>query len=694
MRTTDPQAKVRRAAIQALGRIGPAGAVEIPAFFRDQDDGIRHFAAETLGAAGDEAAAAVCAEQLKTAGPDVKRSALLALGRMKLVAWAPQVAGCLHDSDLATRLAAIQALSDLKAEEHAEELEALAVDGNKGVRQAAVAALAKMGSSGARWATSFLEDEDPAVRQSAVRVYSPLHSKLKASLAKPYAEMVARRLLDEDWRVRLAAVVALGDLDAQSYVEQLGALKGDPDNQVRRSVRGPRFPQEEDWTTVDAANMEEASWVESLGFLKDFEVRRRAAFGEWLEGFKARLATERRKATSSQLLVAQVKAQIRERAELDEDVSKRISKFAARELSRTEDWCTEDRADADFLSSVQLECAKQLAEASSSFRVLLENSENFKDMETLSRDGFKTIALAEQTVRDAEAKHTDCIAAWGKHESLCRQQLGSRDLTGLWKSEASYRKSVAKFADAADAAHQKAAGLARQLREEAERFRALTKSVLSDVAACTAASYNTLARTANEASPYRQQAMETRVPSIPHWQRPVPPASALTLRECPAERQAGLLRHWQSCHLLLTKEGSVHCYDGADTARTSPVWSGRPSHEGGSLSVDPAAQTLTLYPAREWLKQRWSLTVRLPSEELCEWEKLLAAWWPSGDPEEPPVDAQHFSDSLPPAESPTADPELPDPTEPTEPELPGEGGEGVNEAPEATPSEQEGHPFT
>lgn len=41
------------------------------------------------------------------------------------------------------------------------------------------------------------------------------------------------------------------------------------------------------------------------------------------------------------------------------------------------------------------------------------------------------------------------------------------------------------------------------------------------------------------------------------------------------------------------------------------------------------------------------------------------------------MDAQHFSDSLPPAESPTADPELPDPTEPTEPELPGEGGEGV-----------------
>ncbi|CAJ1370975.1 unnamed protein product [Effrenium voratum] len=67
------------------------------------------------------------------------------------------------------------------------------------------------------------------------KVYSPLHSKLKAHLAKPYAASVARKLLDEDWRVRLAAVVALGDLKA-SFAEQVGALCRDPDNQVRRSA--------------------------------------------------------------------------------------------------------------------------------------------------------------------------------------------------------------------------------------------------------------------------------------------------------------------------------------------------------------------------------------------------------------------------------------------------------------------------
>ena len=104
-----------------------------------------------------------------------------------------------------------------------------------------------------------------------------------------------------------------------------------------------------------------------------------------------------------------------------------------------------------------------------------------------------------------------------------------------------------------------------------------------DVAACTATCYNTLARTANEASPYRQASVESRVPAIPQWQRPVPPDSALTLRECPAERQAGLLRSWQRCHLLLTKEGSVHCYDTSDIARTSPVWSGRRFHALGKL---------------------------------------------------------------------------------------------------------------
>jgi len=104
-------------------------------------------------------------------------------------------------------------------------------------------------------------------------------------------------------------------------------------------------------------------------------------------------------------------------------VSKRISKSATRQLARSEDWCSEDCADADFLSSVQLQVSEQLAQVSKAFKILLENSEAFKDMETLSRDGFKSVFLAEQILREAQAKDAECLQAWQKHEALCKKQL-------------------------------------------------------------------------------------------------------------------------------------------------------------------------------------------------------------------------------------------------------------------------------
>lgn len=96
---------------------------------------------------------------------------------------------------------------------------------------------------------------------------------------------------------------------------------------------------------------------------------------------------------------------------------------------------------------------------------------------------------------------------------------------------------MAQFGDCAEAAHQRAAAWAHELREEAERSRALRKRVLSDVVACTATCFNTLARTANEASPYRQPS-EVQVPPLPEWRRAVPPRSGLTQKEGTAERQA------------------------------------------------------------------------------------------------------------------------------------------------------------
>mmetsp|Transcript_69423 Transcript_69423/g.206832 ORF Transcript_69423/g.206832 Transcript_69423/m.206832 type:complete len:497 (+) Transcript_69423:111-1601(+) len=238
LRTSDRQPKVRRAAVQAIGKAGPAGVPYLMNFFHDADDGVRHFAADTAGGVGGEDAAAAAAELVDHPDAPVRRAALMALGKMKVDGRDRSgiVAKHLHDEDFAARLAAIQALNELAASDEAVNVGALRNDSNKGIRQAAVSTLAKMGKQGAEEALGFLDDPDQAVRQAAVKVFSPLHSKLPADLALPHAASVCGKLTDEDWRVRFAAVVALGDLHTGQYVNQVAVLCNDDSNQVRRSA--------------------------------------------------------------------------------------------------------------------------------------------------------------------------------------------------------------------------------------------------------------------------------------------------------------------------------------------------------------------------------------------------------------------------------------------------------------------------
>lgn len=236
--STEQNRRLRHAAVQALGRSGDGGVTELLKFLSDVDEDTRHFAAETLGSVGGEKAAASAAALLCSSEASTRCAALQALGKMNAQGRAHSKVVAMHISneDLHCRLAAIQALSDLGDSSQAGALGMLTTDANKGVRQAAVTALAKMDVAGAAEAVKFFEDDDQAVRQAAVKVFSPLHSKLRADLAREYSEVVACRMLDEDWRVRLAAVVALGDLHAVEFVNQVGALCGDGDAQVRRSA--------------------------------------------------------------------------------------------------------------------------------------------------------------------------------------------------------------------------------------------------------------------------------------------------------------------------------------------------------------------------------------------------------------------------------------------------------------------------
>lgn len=236
--SSDKQPKVRRAAVQALGKVGPRVAPYLVTFFHDSDEGVRHFAAETLGSVGGEPSAEAATELADHSDPAVRRAAIMALGRLKVDGRdrSGLIAKHLNDEDFAARLEAIQALSTLGATEEARKVGALSQDPNKGIRQAAVNCLAHMGKDGAEEAVPFLDDPDAAVRQAAVRVYSPLHSKLAADLALPYAPRLCGKLGDEDWRVRFAAVVGLGDLHTRQFANEVALLCNDDNNQVRRSA--------------------------------------------------------------------------------------------------------------------------------------------------------------------------------------------------------------------------------------------------------------------------------------------------------------------------------------------------------------------------------------------------------------------------------------------------------------------------
>ena len=74
--------------------------------------------------------------------------------------------------------------------------------------------------------------------------------------------------------------------------------------------------------------------------------------------------------------------------------------------------CWEDRSDLVLVgfSPPVLGILRGMA-GETAQQVLLETSEPFKDLEAVSRECFKTILLAEQLLREAEAKDADCLSA-------------------------------------------------------------------------------------------------------------------------------------------------------------------------------------------------------------------------------------------------------------------------------------------
>jgi HEAT repeat protein len=247
----DENVAVRKAAAQALGRIGDARALEpLLAALQDPDPAERGCAAEALGRIGNARAVGWLIAALKDGDFETRRAAGFALQRIGAPAVEPLI-GLLTGADVSMRQSAADVLGRTGDGHAMEPLIAALADDSSRVRQAASRALENLGwkpendrTGAAYWAAQ-------GQWEQCVAIGLPAAEPLIVALKNPHAEVrrAAARALDSiGWQpdrgpagaaYRLARgswdeCVALG----ASAVEPLIFALCDEEWEVRRSAAG------------------------------------------------------------------------------------------------------------------------------------------------------------------------------------------------------------------------------------------------------------------------------------------------------------------------------------------------------------------------------------------------------------------------------------------------------------------------
>lgn len=179
----DPDANLRRAACDGLGRLGAGDVFEPLARARtDDDEFVRCAALDGLGRIDDARAVPLIVESLADPTPRVRVSAVYALGPEN-PRWAPKdrpavreaLVRALGDEDMEVRQASLRALGRLRDPEALDALIAAVGDPEGSVREELARALASLDQRRALTALHVLESDPEAnVRQAAAQSVSYL----------------------------------------------------------------------------------------------------------------------------------------------------------------------------------------------------------------------------------------------------------------------------------------------------------------------------------------------------------------------------------------------------------------------------------------------------------------------------------------------------------------------------------------
>ena len=200
--------------------LGSPAVKPLIAALKDENSDVRKAAAEALGKIGDARAVEPLIAALKDRYSDVRQAASEALGKIGAPAVEPLIAA-LKDKDV--RASATEALVKIGAPA-VEPLIAALKDENKNVRQAAAAMLVRLG-----WQPG---------RDEAAGWYWMVKGDWHncVALGSPAVKPLIAALKDAGWSVREAAAKALGEIKDPRAVEPLIAALKDESSSVRRAA--------------------------------------------------------------------------------------------------------------------------------------------------------------------------------------------------------------------------------------------------------------------------------------------------------------------------------------------------------------------------------------------------------------------------------------------------------------------------
>lgn len=199
------------------------------AALEDEDWGVREDAAIALGGTPDSRAVRPLIRALRDSDHAVRTAATSALEHIGEPA-VIELGSCLRDPELSVQEAAASILSTIADERVIDPLISALLSPDWVVRMHAVKALNRLGDGkAASTLVLLLQDKVPAVRDEAISALKNLgHAGLP-----PLLEV----LKDSDWRVRLRATEALGELGLPGAIpDLLHLLAQDPDTAIRQDA--------------------------------------------------------------------------------------------------------------------------------------------------------------------------------------------------------------------------------------------------------------------------------------------------------------------------------------------------------------------------------------------------------------------------------------------------------------------------